>query len=130
MSRFCVGLTTKAVDALAGQGASTPAYFRRTPRTSNAALRDAAAADCKAKHSQAPIGSHYSEGVVRGGVTTRRTAPFPSFFDGPVVVGSTRPAGSADVGVILLRLSERRSGLIERSAGPSGIGGGLAKSIR
>ena len=48
VSRIRVGLTTKAVDAPAGQGARTPAYSSRTPRTSNAALRDAAAADCQA----------------------------------------------------------------------------------
>ena len=47
VSRIRVGLTTKAVDAPAGQGATTTAYSRRTPRTSNAALRDAAAAVCK-----------------------------------------------------------------------------------
>ncbi len=49
VSRFRLRLTTKAAEAPGGQGARTPAYSRRTPRTSNAALRDAAAADCQAK---------------------------------------------------------------------------------
>ena len=48
VSRLEQSFTTKATDAPAGQGARTPAYSRRTPRRSNAALRDAAAADRKA----------------------------------------------------------------------------------
>jgi len=47
VSRLKQSFTIKATDAPAGQGATTTAYSRRTPRRSNAALRDTAAPDCK-----------------------------------------------------------------------------------